>query len=204
MFPSSSQPSASTPHRTLVRLAALLVCVVVIATLAAIAMRQSSDGTDGAPAHPSRGRASNIATHVATSTPTPSAPFAFLDQALKATTDRRGYYALTYPESFADGDILNVIVELPAPPTLADAQWDAFVIQRLAWATPDAQPHAGWQVDVSFHVPDGKGPGSWGTHVGMANLKAATAAHLAWTQLTSAQAWQRYDGTLFDPRGLHP
>ncbi|MDE3228979.1 MAG: hypothetical protein KGO05_03780 [Chloroflexota bacterium] len=117
----------------------------------------------------------------------------------------RGSYAFSYTESFADGNVLYVIVELPAPPTLADAQWDAYVIQRLAWSTPDAQPHTGWEIAVSFHV-QGACPtcvDEWGLHVGMADLKAATAARMVWANLTPQQAWQSYDGTLFDPAGLH-
>ncbi len=199
MLPSPSQLSASTPRRTPSRRVALLVCVVLVATIVAVAIHQS---LDGASAPPSRGSAISTATEVAISTPTPSVPFAFLDQTLKTTTSLRGYYAFTETEAFADGSILNVIVELPSPPTLADAQWDAFVILQLAWATPDVQPRTAWEIAVSFHVPDGNS--QWGTHVGMADLKATTAVQLAWAQLTPEQAWQRYDGTLFDPRGLHP
>jgi hypothetical protein len=199
MLPSPRQLSASTPRQTLARLVVLLVGVLLVAALVALVVHQR---LDVASAPPSRGRVSSAATEVATSTPTPSVPFAFLDQALKTSTNLRGYYAFTETDALADGTTLTVIVELPTPPTLADAQWDAFVIQQLAWTTPDVQPHTGWEIAVSFHVLDGNA--GWGTHVGMADLTAATAAQLTWAQFTPEQAWQRYDGTLFDPRGLQP
>ncbi|HZC04832.1 MAG TPA: hypothetical protein VE338_04255, partial [Ktedonobacterales bacterium] len=137
---SLSQPSARASRRRPYRPVAFLLFALLVALLVTVTLRQSLDGAS-TPAN--RGSTNSVATDAPSSTPTPSAPFAFLDQALKTTTSLRGSYAFRYIDSSADGSVLYVIVELPAPPTLADAQWDAFVIQRMAWSTPDAQPHTG-------------------------------------------------------------
>jgi hypothetical protein len=105
-------------------------------------------------------------------------------------------------EALAEVTIVHVFVQL-ASPSLADAQWDAFVIQRALWTGQEFIIPAGWEVSVQIFVPSADpNAGALGRWIGVANLHTASARHFSWDQLSAQQAWANYDGTQYSPTGL--
>lgn len=102
----------------------------------------------------------------------------------------------------ADVTIVHVGVHL-ATPSLADAQWDAYVIQRALWTGQEFTIPAGWEVTVGFWIPTtDPNAGTIGRYIGVANLHTASARQFSWAHLTPQQAWARYDGAEYSSAGL--
>jgi hypothetical protein len=105
-------------------------------------------------------------------------------------------------EALADVTIVHVNDQL-ASPSLADAQWDAFVIQQALWTGQEFTIPAGWEVSVQVFVPSADPNASpLGRYIGVANLHTASARQLSWDRLSPRQAWGQYDGTQYSPTGL--
>jgi hypothetical protein len=146
---------------------------------------------------------------VAATAPQVVAPTAAPDEAFRhelgALTTLRGRF-IGGPgaeiEALADGTIVHVDIQLTSP-SLADAQWDAFVIQQALWTGQEFTIPAGWEVSVHIYVPSADpNAGDLGRYISVANLHTASARQFSWDQLSPEQAWARYDGTQYSPTGL--
>lgn len=105
-------------------------------------------------------------------------------------------------ETLADVTIVHVYVQL-ASPSLADAQWDAFVIQQALWTGHEFTIPAGWEVSVQLFVPaTDPNASALGREIGVANLHTASARQFNWDHLSPQQAWARYDGAEYSSTGL--
>lgn len=138
-------------------------------------------------------------------TPTRTPEDAFRDE-LGAITGPRGQIlargSAFEVERLADLTIVHVFIQLLSP-SLPDAQWDAFLVQRALWTGQEFAISTGWEVSVGLFVPStDPAAGTLGRQIGVANLSTATARQFAWDQLPPQQVWSRYDGTAFNPSGL--
>jgi hypothetical protein len=105
-------------------------------------------------------------------------------------------------EALADVTIVHVHVQL-ASPSLADAQWDAFVVQQALWTGQEFTIPAGWEVSVHIYVPSADlDAGDLGRYISVTNLHTASARRFSWDQLSPQQAWAQYDGAQYSPTGL--
>jgi Clp amino terminal domain, pathogenicity island component len=145
----------------------------------------------------------------ATTPPAPTSTMApedaFRDE-LEAITGLRGRDLARGPafevERLADVTIVHIFIQLSSP-SLPDAQWDAFLMQRALWTGQEFAIPAGWEVSVELFIPStDPAAGTLGREIGVANLGTAGARHFAWDHLSPQQAWSRYDGTAFNPSGL--
>ena len=138
-------------------------------------------------------------------TPTIAADAAFRDELAAVSGNLRGQF-IGGPggeiDPLADVTIVYVFVQL-ASPSLADAQWDAYAIQRALWTGQEYTIPAGWEVSAQFYVPStDPNASSMGRYIGVANLHTASARQFDWDQLTPQQAWARYDGVEYSAAGL--
>ncbi len=103
------------------------------------------------------------------------------------------------PEPQADGTEV-VVRDALTTPSLVEAQSDAYQLFKAIWTGARYQMPSDWKVHLVFAIgATDQGPG---TPIAVANLTYQTAQGFPWAQLSPAQAWQRYDGTLFDPNGV--
>ncbi len=152
---------------------------------------------------------SSTAVATATTPPTPTATpapeDAFRDE-VPAITGLRGQVPASRldfeVERLADVTIMHVFVDLSSP-SLPDAQWDAFLVQRALWVDQEFVIPDGWEVSVEFYVPPtDSAEGTMGMEIGVANLYTASARRFAWESLSPQQAWSRYDGVEYNQNGL--
>lgn len=137
----------------------------------------------------------------ATATATPLNPYAALQTEIASGATLRGQIWGMDPEPQADGMELRIWDALTTP-SLVDAQSDAYQIFKAVWASASYQIPSNWQIHLVFVVgATAAGPG---TPIAVANLRYPTAHNFPWAQLSPAQAWSRYDGTLYDPSGISP
>jgi hypothetical protein len=104
-------------------------------------------------------------------------------------------------EPQADGTLCRIWDALTTP-SLADAQADAYQIFKAVWTGASYQIPSDWEIHLVFVV--GATTQGVGTPIAVANLHYQTAHNFPWAQLSTAQAWQRYDGTLYEPNGIAP
>lgn len=138
-------------------------------------------------------------------TPTIAADQAFRDELALVSHNLRGQF-IGGPggeiDPLADVTIVHVGVQL-ASPSLADAQWDAYAIQRALWTGQEYTMPAEWEVSVQIYVAStDPNAGSMGRYIGVANLHTASARQFGWDHLTPQQAWARYDGVEYSSAGL--
>lgn len=142
---------------------------------------------------------------VVEATPTIAPDAAFRDELAIVAPNLRGQF-VGGPggeiDPLADVTIVHVGVQL-ATPSLADAQWDTYVIQRALWTGQEYTIPAGWEVSVGFWTPTtDPNAGTIGRYIGVANLHTASARQFSWDHLTPQQAWARYDGVEYSSTGL--
>jgi hypothetical protein len=136
------------------------------------------------------------ATATATATPADA-----LSTEIASGATLRGQIWSIDPEPQADGTLCRIWDALSTP-SLADAQVDAYQIFKAVWTGASYQIPSDWEVHLVFLVgATTQGPG---TPIAVANLHYHTAHGFPWAQLSPAQAWQRYDGTLYEPNGIAP
>jgi hypothetical protein len=187
-------------------LLALCGCMGLLPALAAC---NSSATLGGPPAPPTQSATGPAVAVTATVPPRVVTATAAPDEAFRlelgALTTLRGSFSGGGPggeiEPLADVTIVHVSVQL-ASPSLADTQWDAFVIQQALWTGPDFTIPAGWEVSAQIFVPSADPNQSMGLEIGVANLHTASAQQFRWAQLSPQQAWANYDGTEYSPTGL--
>jgi len=138
-------------------------------------------------------------------TPTIAADQAFRDELALVSNTLRGHF-VGGPGGeivpLADVTVVHVGVQL-ATPSLADAQWDTYVIQRALWTGREYTIPTGWEVSVGFWIPTtDPNAGTIGRYIGVANLHTASARQFDWAHLTPQQAWARCDGVEYNSAGL--
>ena len=132
----------------------------------------------------------------ATATPFPSDALR-TEIATGATLDGRIWGMDVMP--LADGTQCTIRDALTTP-SLVEAQSDAYQIFKAIWTGASYQIPSDWKVHLVFAIDaTDQGPG---TPIAVANLTYQTAQGFPWAQLSPAQAWQRYDGTLYNPSGV--
>lgn len=136
----------------------------------------------------------------ATATATPLSPADALrtEIATDATLHGRIWGMDVMP--LADGTQCTIREALTTP-SLVDVQSDAYQIFKAIWTGARYQIPSGWKVHLVFAV--GATDQGSGTPIAVANLTYQTAQSFPWAQMSPAQAWQRYDGTLFNSNGVH-
>lgn len=135
----------------------------------------------------------------ATATSTPLIPTDALQTEIAAGATLDGTIWAMDPEPQADGMEFRIWDALTTP-SLEDAQSDAYQIFKAIWTGASYQIPSNWEVHLVFVVgATTQGPG---TPIAVANLTYQTAHGFPWAQLSPAQAWQRYDGTLYEPGGI--
>jgi hypothetical protein len=137
----------------------------------------------------------------ATATATPLLPAEALRTEIASGATLRGQIWGMDLEPQADGTLCRIWDALTTP-SLADAQADAYQIFKAVWAGASVQIPADWEIHLVFVV--GATTQGVGTPIAVANLHYPTAHSFPWAQLSPAQAWQRYDGTLYEPNGIAP
>lgn len=137
----------------------------------------------------------------ATATATPLLPAEALRTEIASGATLRGQIWGMDLEPQADGTLCRIWDALTTP-SLADAQADAYQIMKAVWTGASYQIPADWEIHLVFVV--GATTQGVGTPIAVANLHYQTAHSFPWAQLTPAQAWQRYDGTLYEPNGIAP
>lgn len=180
------------------RITFLALCCLCL-SLAACTSSTAPDGLTVAPTEAPTQRP------VIEATPTIAADAAFRDELAAVSGNLRGQF-IGGPggeiDPLADVTIVYVFVQL-ASPSLADAQWDAYAIQRALWTGQEYTIPAGWEVSAQFYVPStDPNASSMGRYIGVANLHTASARQFDWDQLTPQQAWARYDGVEYSAAGL--
>ncbi|HEY8326715.1 MAG: hypothetical protein ACHQ1E_08325 [Ktedonobacterales bacterium] len=140
-----------------------------------------------------------VPSDAATATVPPDAAFR---AELGAVTTLRGHLEGGEMQTLADVTIEYVSVQLPSP-SLSDAQWDVFTIQRALWTGQYFTIPAGWEVSVVIYIPStSPGDGTIGHEIGIANLHTASARHFNWDHLSPQQAWAQYDGVEYSATGI--
>lgn len=137
----------------------------------------------------------------ATATATPLLPAEALRTEIASGATLRGQIWGMDLEPQADGTLCRIWDALTTP-SLADAQADAYQIMKAVWTGASYQIPADWEIHLVFVV--GATTQGVGTPIAVANLHYQTAHSFPWAQLSPAQAWQRYDGTLYEPNGIAP
>lgn len=163
--------------------------------VAALCLAGCANPLSGAP----EGRPTATALPPATATATPLIPAAALQAEIATSATLRGQIWGMDPEPQADGMEFRIWDALTTP-SLADAQADAYQIFKAVWTGASYQIPSDWQIHLVFVV--GATTQGVGTPIAVANLNYQTAQGFPWTQLSPAQAWQRYDGTLYNPSGV--
>lgn len=195
-------PAATRPRLLLALVALAIVLCACAATVLAnhtIGPWLAQSDTQQPAASGSAATATGTVTGTQAPTPTDVSQSEQLAHLLSTQHSLRGRYIGLDDPNFAD-PILVVFIQESTPPTLADAQSDAYSIQRLIWGDGQPMLSANWEVSVEFYINSTFN--QMGTYVGTANLKGTRASAFNWAQLSPQQAWQRYDGTAFNPRGL--
>ena len=143
-----------------------------------------------------------IATSLPPATATATAtPAEALSTEIATSATLRGQILGMELEPQADGTLCRIWDGLTTP-SLADAQADAYQIFKAVWTGASYQIPSDWEIHLVFVV--GATTQGVGTPIAVANLHYQTAHNFPWAQLSPAQAWQRYDGTLYEPNGIAP
>lgn len=145
------------------------------------------------------GQPSATALPPATATATPMSPADALRFEITTDATLHGHLWGTDLMPLADGTQFTVRDALTTP-SLVDVQSDAYQIFKAVWTGTSYQIPSDWEVHLVFAV--GATDQESGTPIAVANLHYQTAKGFPWAQLSPSQAWQRYDGTLYNPNGL--
>jgi hypothetical protein len=189
-----------TPRTAIVALAIVVVlCASGLTLLAQTAIGPWLFGATAPSSAATTTSAAVAATELPSATPTPTLPDERVAAAVQGLSNLRGRYLGLDSPYFAD-PIMAVLIEEASPPSLSDVQYDAFLVQRRLWESPSLLP-SNWEVAVQFYINTVTQQNGPGTYVAQANLHGSTAAGFNWDQLTPQQAWQRYDGTVFNAQG---
>ncbi len=136
----------------------------------------------------------------ATATATPMLPADALRTEIATRATLRGQIWGMDVEPLADGTECRIWDALTTP-SLVDAQSDAYQMFKAVWTGASYQIPSDWAIHLVFVVgATDQGPG---TPIAVANLTYQTAQGFPWAQLSPAQAWRRYDGTLYNPGGVN-
>lgn len=163
--------------------------------VAALCLVSCADPLGGAPV----GQPTVTALVPATATPTPLSPTEALQTEIATGATLHGHIWGMDLIPLADGTQFTIRDALTTS-SLVDVQSDAYQMFKAIWTGAKYQIPSDWKIHLVFAVgATDQGPG---TPIAVANLTYQTAQGFPWAQLSPAQAWRRYDGTLYNPSGV--